>query len=208
MRIDQDAVLWSTPEHERADRPLIVLLHGYGSHEGDLFSLSPALPLEAAVASVRAPIAESGGFAWFPRIDGIGSPSSANADAAAVAVLDWLDTLHYTSVNLLGFSQGAALALQLIRHAPTRFSAVVAIAGFVPPGNHPGDPELVRARPPVFWGRGTLDQVIPLDAVERTEAWLPAHTDATIRIYEDLPHAISTVELTDLAAFLREHIPA
>ncbi len=206
MQIDQDAVLWSAPERERANRPLIVLLHGYGSHEGDLFSLSPALPLGAVVASVRAPISESGGFAWFSRVDGIGSPSAASVDAAATAVLDWLDTLQYTSVSLLGFSQGAALALQLIRHAPTRFRAVVAIAGFIPPGNHPGDAELATVRPPVFWGRGTHDQVIPLEAVERTEAWLPEHADATMRSYEGVPHTISTAELTDLTAFLREHI--
>jgi len=36
MKIDPDVVLWSAPERERAGRPLLVLLHGYGSHEGDL----------------------------------------------------------------------------------------------------------------------------------------------------------------------------
>ena len=41
MQLDESAILWSAPERERAGRPLIVLLHGYGSHEGDLFSLSP-----------------------------------------------------------------------------------------------------------------------------------------------------------------------
>ena len=56
MQLDESAILWSAPERERAGRPLIVLLHGYGSHEGDLFSLSPRLPLAATVASLRGPI--------------------------------------------------------------------------------------------------------------------------------------------------------
>ena len=43
------------------------------------------------------------------------------------------------------------------------------------------------------------------DSIERTDAWLPSHSTPTIRIYEDLGHAISEQELKDLAAFLREH---
>ena len=65
MNLDSAAVMWSAPERERADRPLLVLLHGYASHEGDLFQLSPRLPLRPVIASVRAPLAESNGWAWF-----------------------------------------------------------------------------------------------------------------------------------------------
>ena len=43
MRIDDEAVLWSASPADRAGRPLLVLLHGYNSHEGDLFGLSPYL---------------------------------------------------------------------------------------------------------------------------------------------------------------------
>ncbi len=203
MNLDTSAVLWSAPERERAGRPLLVLLHGYGSHEGDLFSLSPALPLGPVVASVRAPLAESGGFAWWS-LDGAtpGAPDPEAVDAAATAVLEWLDTLEYTSVSILGFSQGGAMTLQLLRHAPERFTAAVCLAGFVPTATHPGDARLGEVRPPVFWGRGTSDPVIPDYAIERTAEWLPAHADATIRIYEGLGHSISTEELTDFAGFL------
>ena len=55
MQLDSDAVIWSRPEAERAGRPLLVLLHGLGSHEGDLFALSPYLPTEFTIAAVRAP---------------------------------------------------------------------------------------------------------------------------------------------------------
>ena len=207
MKLDTDAIIWSAPERERPDRPLLVLLHGYGSHEGDLFGMSPGLPLEPVVASLRAPIAESGGFAWWSRGAGSpgGEPDPASVDAAAGAVLAWLDTLGNPSVALLGFSQGAALSLQLNRLAPGRFTATVALSGFVAPGGHAGDAELERLRPPVFWGRGTADPMIPASAVERTAAWLPSHADATIRIYENLAHSISSQELGDFTAFLREH---
>lgn len=203
MKLDPDAVIWSAPERERADRPLLVLLHGYGSHEGDLFQLSPRLPLEPVVASVRAPISEAGGWAWFSLAErGVGEPSPDEVDAATESLLDWLDTVEFTSVSLLGFSQGAVVALQAARLRPGGFRSIVALSGFVASGDATGDAELTSTRPPVFWGRGTLDAMIPAEAVERTEAWLPGHSTPTIRIYENLAHAVSSDELTDITRFL------
>uniref|UniRef100_UPI003F7437F0 hypothetical protein n=1 Tax=Enterococcus faecium TaxID=1352 RepID=UPI003F7437F0 len=54
--IDDDAVLWSAAPAERAGRPLLVLLHGYGSNERDLFGLVPHLPAEFVFAALRAPL--------------------------------------------------------------------------------------------------------------------------------------------------------
>ncbi|CAN5558589.1 dienelactone hydrolase family protein [soil metagenome] len=203
MHLDTSAILWSAPERERAGRPLLVLLHGYGSHEGDLFGMSPGLPLAPVIASVRAPLAESGGWAWWSLAGQVqGEPMLAAVDEAASAIIEWLDTLEYTSVSLLGFSQGAAMSLQLLRHAPERFAATVALSGFVAGGEHLGDAELARVKPKVFWGRGTADTIIPAAAIDRTAVWLPEHADATIRIYEDLAHSISPVELRDFVGFL------
>ena len=204
MHLDESVILWSAPERERAGRPLLVLLHGYGSHEGDLFSMSPGLPLGPVVASVRAPLPESGGYAWWSLAGQStpGEPDPAAVDLAAGAILEWLDTLEYTSVSTVGFSQGGAMALQLLRHAPTRFAATVCLSGFIAPAHHAGDAALAAAHPKVFWGRGTADPVIPSAAVDRTAEWLPGHTDATIRIYEDLGHSISREELTDFVGFL------
>jgi phospholipase/carboxylesterase len=206
MKLDRDAIIWSAPERERSGRPLLVLLHGYGSHEGDLFQLSPRLPLGPVIASVRAPIAENGGWAWFSFAErGVADPAPAEVDAAVDALLDWIDDLEFDSVSLLGFSQGAAVALQALRRRPARFRTVVALSGFVPAGEAAGDAELERLKPPVFWGRGTLDQIIPEEVIERTEAWLPSHSEATIRIYEDMAHSVSTDELTDITKFLVSH---
>ncbi|MFD0522408.1 hypothetical protein [Paractinoplanes durhamensis] len=53
--------------------PLVLLLHGRGSHEQEILALSDHLPPSFAYAAVRAPIAEGGGFAWFAN-RGIGRP--------------------------------------------------------------------------------------------------------------------------------------
>jgi phospholipase/carboxylesterase len=204
VKLDAAAVMWSAPERDRADRPLLVLLHGYGSHEGDLFGLSPHLPLGPVIASVRAPISLDGGWAWFDTTYGQhGDPNRDAANDAAQAVLDWLDGLEYTSVSLLGFSQGAAVAVQLLRLAPGRFTSAVALSGFVVGGAEPGDDDPRLASTPVFWGRGTRDAVIPAAAIARAADWLPTHTTLTERIYEDVAHAVSAAELSDVSAFLR-----
>lgn len=207
MRIDPDAVLWSAPERERAGRPLLVLLHGYGSHEGDLFALSRSLPLEPVVASVRAPIVEGPGFAWFPRAGD--APAEARFEAAADttrALIDWIDTTESTGIGLLGFSQGAAMALQLLREQPTRFDYAVPLSGFVFPSDHDGDARLAELRPPVFWGRGTEDTMIPRSLIDHTQEWLPNHSTLTQGIYEGVGHWVSPQEISELGAFIRSQL--
>src|SRR5690606_10700549 len=55
LTLDDGLTLWS-PE-ARDGMPLLVLLHGYGADENDLFGLIPYLPDGIAVASVAAPLA-------------------------------------------------------------------------------------------------------------------------------------------------------
>ena len=216
VKIDAAAVLWSAPERERAGRPLLVLLHGYGSHEGDLFGLSPQLPLEPVIASVRAPLPVGQGYAWAPLASEADAAAvSAAADETALALLDWLDTTESTSIGLLGFSQGGAMSLQLLRNAPERFAYAAVLSGFAitpgadtagAPAVHPGDAALAVRRPPVFWGRGTVDTVITPDKIDYTDEWLPEHSTLTQRIYEGLPHSISKPEFDDVNTFLREQL--
>ncbi|MFF1879823.1 alpha/beta hydrolase [Leifsonia sp. NPDC058230] len=209
LTIDRDAVLWSASERDRAGRPLLVLMHGYASDEADLFGISAYLPLEPVIASVRAPIPEGPGFAWFSRFTNVpGDPLAANADAAARALLEWLDEQPPTPTGLLGFSQGGAMALQLLRLAPERFGYAVQLSGFVVQGDQAGDARLAANRVPVFWGRGTLDEATPVSSISRTTEWLPEHADLDARIYEGMGHAISSRELADVSGFIRRHLPA
>ena len=208
--IDTDAVLWSVPEAERPGKPLLVMMHGWSYDETHLFQLTPRLPGELVVASLRAPIPEAGGYAWFPsRGNPIGNPQSALANAMADAVLEWLDVqAHFSSVGLMGFSQGGGMALQLLRRAPSRFSYAVQLAGFVVNDSQPGDRLLAASKLPAFWGRGALDGVIPRDAVARTTTWMTKHTDAEIHVYPQLGHDVAGQEVDELTAFVDRQVTA
>ncbi|GGD61872.1 alpha/beta hydrolase [Microbacterium murale] len=206
LRIDAAATRWA-PE-ERAGLPLLVLLHGYGADEHDLFGLAPFLPDGVAVASVAAPLAPPWpmpGRSWYA-IDGLDGRDPDAVTVAARTFLRWLDAAagDAPAVALLGFSQGAAVALQALRLDPDRFGAVVALSGYASPGDLPEDEALREARPRVFWGRGTNDDVIPAALVAHTAQWLPDHSELTGRVYPGLTHSISEDELLDVRVFLEK----
>lgn len=207
MRIDSDAVMWSAPERERAGRPLLVLLHGFGSNEGDMFAYARSLPLEPVIASVRAPLQVGAGYnTWFPSDDANVEERLESIAGTAGALLDWIDTTTSTGIGLLGLSQGGAMALELMRERPDAFDYVVQLSGFVLPSTHAGDARLAERKPPVFWGRGTTDDVIPASLVDHTREWLQQHSTLTAGIYEGLGHEVSARELNELSAFIRSHL--
>lgn len=207
--LDPAVVLWSAEPSERAERPVLVLLHGYGSDERDLFGLVPYLPEEFVIAAPRAPLAPpwpAPGYSWYP-IEGLDGRDPSHVTAAASALLEWLDAeVSASVVGLLGFSQGAAIALQAMRLDPPRFAFAVNLSGYATPGDLPRDAELAELAPPVYWGRGTHDDVIPGFLVEHTVAWLPRHTDLSGRVYAGLTHSVSEEELADVRVFLDKQL--
>jgi phospholipase/carboxylesterase len=205
--MDPDYVLWSAPPAERAHRPLILLLHGWSYDERYLFAFAHLFPKEMVVASVRGPFAEAGGYAWFPsRGNPIGNPQPRVANDATDAVLDWLNTLPpASSIGVLGFSQGGAMALQLMRRAPARFDYGVHLAGYVVNDDQPGDQMLAQRGLPVFWGRGELDFVIPNQAIVRTRSWMAVHTSPQEVVYPGMGHDVAGREVTDFVEFVTRH---
>lgn len=203
--LDPSVVRWSVPAHERGDRPVLLLLHGYGSDEHDVFGLVPSLPPAFVVASVRAPLAPPWpmpGASWYP-IEGLDGRDPDAVTLAARALLSWIqDAVGEAPVGLLGFSQGGAVALQTLRAAPDAVSFAVVLAGYAAGGELPGDIVLAERRPPVFWGRGAADDVIPPALVDATAQWLPVHSELSGRVYPGLTHSISQDELDDVRAFL------
>ncbi|MBN8425370.1 alpha/beta fold hydrolase [Microbacterium esteraromaticum] len=204
VSIDPTATLWSAGPRE--GKPLLVLLHGYGADENDLFGLVPYLPNDIAVAAVAAPLTPPWpmpGRSWYP-IDSLDTRDAAGITNAAEALLAWLDevTEPTTPVALLGFSQGAAVSLQALRLAPSRIASVVALSGYAAMGELPHDARLRDERPPVFWGRGSHDDVIPASLVAHTAQWLPDHAELSGRVYAGLTHSISEQELADVRVFL------
>lgn len=205
--LSADAAIWSGDP--RSDQPLLLLMHGYGSHEADLLGLVPHLPAELATVSVRAPLPAGMGYAWVP-IAEPGRPDPAATQDATDAVLAWLDDVvpASTPVALLGFSQGGLMVTHLLRSRPDRFFAGVVLSGFTADTVVAGDAALAEISPPVFFGRGDRDPVITAAAFARTSEWLPRHTTTTEVVYPGLAHGITGEEIEDVAEFLRSHLPA
>lgn len=220
LHVSDAATWWSVPGADvaaaLASRPLVVLLHGRGADERDLAGLVPALPSRFLYASVRAPLPVpmlGHGFEWFPPtgLDGV-SPDGAAADAATRGMLSWLERTQsrarsHGPVALLGFSQGGAMAVQLLRHAPELFAGAVVLSGFVARGLVSGDEAMAQIRPRVLWGHDPADPVVPTAATDRLRAFLSGHADAVERTYPGAGHGITAAEAADVAAFLESLSP-
>ncbi len=214
-----------------ATKPLLVLMHGFGSFEGDLIGLAPRLPRGFVFASPRAPLVAPppivNGFSWWPLEigpDGMSVRTAPPAEfvgsgphEAATALLNWLDELDERVATLsdgtglgkiavMGFSQGGCMVTSLLRMRPERFVCGVNCSGFVAPGEF-DDSALAAVRPPLFWGRDDADPIIGRDRIDETAEWSPRHTQLEEKLYEGIAHSISLEELVDIDAFLRRHVP-
>ncbi|MEC5190468.1 MULTISPECIES: alpha/beta hydrolase [unclassified Arthrobacter] len=205
----EPVILWSKPGQERAGKPLLVLLHGYGANEQDLLSLADMLPAEFAVASLRAPLVSGAGFTWFPLTASIEYSLEAVKDAA-VYVEDWLDAVrpNHPSVTLLGFSMGMALATALLRRRPSDYAAVVGLSGFAV--DAAGDPSFrddeLDGTVPLFWGRDQQDPVITPDKIDFTMGWVRKHVKLTKVLYAGMWHGINQQEIGHVGEFLTHEV--
>jgi phospholipase/carboxylesterase len=143
----------------------LVLFHGRGADENDLFPLLDALDPERRLHGYtpRGPLAlPPGGAHWYivPRV---GFPDPETFHATYEEASEWLDSLPYERVALGGFSQGAVMsyAFGLGRGRP-RPEAILAFSGFVPQVDG-FELDLDPPLPPVTIAHGTLDPVIPVE---------------------------------------------
>lgn len=192
------------PAREPTPDSLLVFLHGYGASGDDLFGLagplSEALP-GTAFASPNAPLPSSlggPGYEWFPVpwIDGASEEAMRSAFAASRTALQaYLDAelerlgLPAERLALLGFSQGAMMALQV---GPTRDPGPAAIVGM---SGRLADAALLaaerRSAPPIRLIHGELDTVIPIAALEESRQGLEsAGLSATTHAVPGLDHGI------------------
>lgn len=107
-------------------------------------------------------------------------------------------------IVLMGFSQGAVLALQTALRAPQRLAAVVALSGYLPLNARALQMEsnIANQRLPIFLGHGEHDEVISIDRarVARTVLQVMGHL-VDWHLY-DMGHEISDAELADIGAWL------
>ncbi|WP_104086962.1 alpha/beta hydrolase [Arthrobacter sp. GMC3] len=205
-----DTVLWSRPEGARAGTPLLVMLHGYGSDESRMGELFTAMPKGFTCAAPRAPLEMTGDYGWF-LLDYFLANDFSEVVGAASTLLAWLDTVvakhRFSSVSVLGFSQGMAMATTLMRLRPGAFTAGVGLSGFVLHNELLGAMEPLTTKIPFYWARDTADLVINPDATEFTAEWLAANTDLSEAHYQGMGHTIGTAVLRDVASFLTGHVP-
>lgn len=191
-----------------ADAPLVVLLHGRGSHEREILRLADHLPVGPTYAAVRAPIAEGGGYAWFAN-RGIGRPVAESLRATMDWFRDWLDGVAPAGrpVVLIGFSGGAAFAGGLLLDDPGRYAGAAILYGTLPfDAGVPTTPGRL-AGVPVVVAQGEHDSVIPRELLDRTWNYLLAEAGAaTLARRDPVGHGIAAPALATVAGWLRERL--
>jgi phospholipase/carboxylesterase len=201
--INDESAVWSVGPDQRAGRPLVVLLHGRGGREGDMTQFFGRLPSAYVAVSVCAPRPDGTGFSWLAEKES--EPSLARSlDDAAISLLQWIAAARRDApfVGLVGWSQGGAVALQALRIAPEVPAFVVTLGGFSGGSFQADDGYLARLRPPVFWGHGDVDDVIPEDDVAFLGALLRSHSMLTEVVYSGMGHQISDAAIEDVREFL------
>jgi phospholipase/carboxylesterase len=142
----------------------LVLLHGRGADENDLYPLLDALDPERRLHGYtpRGPLSlPPGGAHWYV-LGGLGTPERETFTASYTALSEFLDGLPYERLVLGGFSQGTAMtyALGLFRGRP-RPDALIAMSGFIP-SVEGYELDLVSPFPRIAIVHGALDDVIPV----------------------------------------------
>ena len=205
------------PAVESVDRPpLLLLLHGVGSHEGDLYQLASYLDPRFFVVSARAPITLSpGSYAWFhvqfTRQGSVIVPEE--AENSRQLLLRFIDELVETyqldphRVYVVGFSQGAILGLSMALTAPHKLAGLVAMSGRILPQVLPlkaADEDLKGL--PVLVVHGVDDAVLPVsNGRESRDILSGLPVDLTYHEYP-MGHQISSESLADIAAWLTGHL--
>ena len=198
--------------------PLLVLLHGYGSDENDLMGLAPHVDSRFRVVSVRAPLLlEQGGYAWFPIELGPEGILVEFDDVAAalerlVDLIQELQKKHDASGGstfLLGFSQGASMAVSAGLNHPDLVAGLASLSGVCVPEMIPPKEEAEALRDkPMFVSHGCFDQLIPISQGRASADLLKGlPLDLTYLEY-DMGHEISQACLKDLTAWLEHSMEA
>ncbi|WP_309614507.1 alpha/beta fold hydrolase [Flavobacterium sp.] len=162
------------PKIKLDKNPLLLLLHGYGSNEEDLFSFATELPDEYYVISARAPYDMMyGSYAWYAiNFDADENKFSdiVQAQQSRDSIANFIDELVATypidseNVTLIGFSQGSILSYAVGLSYPEKVQRLVAMSGYLnteiaAKGFATNDFSNMK----IFASHGNVDQVIPVE---------------------------------------------
>lgn len=197
--------------------PLLILLHGYGSDENDLFSFANELPEELFIISAKAPYPmQPYGNAWYA-INFDAEKGKWNDNEQAKQSRDLIATFieevseHYpinkNNVSLLGFSQGSILSYAVALSYPEKVKNIVALSGYV---NHDILPEDLNQKDysnlDFYCSHGSVDQVIPVDWARQNTPFLNSLNIENV--YSEFPvgHGVAPQNFYELKDWLAKRI--
>jgi len=185
------------PAAGQADGAL-VLFHGRGASEDDLYPLLDMLDPERRLVGVtpRGPLSlPPGGAHWYV-VRQVGFPDPATFGPTFDLASHWLDDLAAETgipperTVLGGFSQGAVMAHSLgLGTGRPRPAGIVALSGFIPVVEG-FEADLSPPIPPVAIGHGTLDPVISVEFGRRARAILEEAGADVLYRESPIPHTI------------------
>jgi phospholipase/carboxylesterase len=201
------------PKTIKDQNPLLILLHGYGSNEEDLFSFATELPDDCYVISVRAPYdLQPYGHAWYAiHFDADENKFSDNAQAkeSVELIAGFIDeivkqyAIDTKNVTLIGFSQGAILSYATALTYPEKIAKVVALSGYF---NQDILPEVIDTKAishlKFFVSHGSVDQVIPVEWARKAK---PALENLGLEVaYHEYPigHGVAPQNFFDFKNWL------
>ena len=185
-------------------RRVAIFIHGRGASAEDILGLAPELRTDDV--AYLAP--QAAGHTWYPYSFLSPIPQNEPGITSALGVIARLvDSADLGSgrVVILGFSQGACLALEFAARNTRRYAAVVALSGGLigPPGtprDYPGSME----NTPVFIGCSDVDPHIPVERVrESAEVFRRMGAAVDERIYPGMGHTINQDELNAVRALIQ-----
>jgi len=205
------------PSTLSAEAPLVIMCHGYGSDENDLFSFASELPEELFIISLKAPYPmQPFGNAWYAiNFDADQGKWSDNEQARSsrdlIAEFIKQACTYYPvdakNVTLLGFSQGTILSLSVALSYPNLVKNVIGLSGYI------NTDILVKdfnnqdfSHLSIYASHGSVDQVIPVEWAQRTPKFLEMlEID---HVYKEYPvgHGVAPQNFYDLKNWLKEHI--
>lgn len=197
--------------------PLLIMLHGYGSDENDLFSFANELPEELFIISVKAPYPlQPYGNAWYAiNFDADKGKWNDNeqAKASLELIANFIDEalaeypVNKNNVSLLGFSQGSILSYAVALTYPKKVKNIVALSGYI---NHDILPEDIKQKDysnlDFYCSHGSVDQVIPVDWARQTQPFLNALNIKNV--YSEFPvgHGVAPQNFYEFKEWLGKRI--
>ncbi len=197
--------------------PVLVLLHGYGSNEEDLFDLSATIDSRYAIYSLRAPISlGNGGFAWYGLNRDSNKKLVYNYKEAASSremvmrfILQQCRTNHLDSnaVVLLGFSQGAMLSYDMALSFPGKIKGVLALSGRLMEESKVQKKPIQLKSTSFFIAHGTNDELIAVTESEKAKDYLKLMKakDIVYKTYA-MQHVLNGQEIIDIRAWLQKFL--